>query len=247
MLINKAAGYIISIEFREFFSLKPEAVFIQPIIGITPATDETRYTLNKAYTGSVTQEGGIPLIIPYQDFTKGFKKAAASFDGIILTGGGDIHSSYFNQELHPKANTIYPYRDEFEIKLCRFALNEGIPLLCICRGMQVLNVALGGGLIQHIEGHSQDVPREQASHKVYIAPETMLYKVYGPELSVNSLHHQAVGEIGNGLKVSAVSEDGVTEALEGTGGSFCMGVQWHPEAVDLGNKIFKLFIESLGR
>lgn len=224
------------------------AILIQPVIGITPATDEIRYMLNKAYTGSVTEEGGMPVIIPYQDFTDSLLKLVMHLDGIVLTGGGDIHSKYLNQALHPKANTIYPERDEFEIELCRFALKEGIPLLCICRGQQVLNVAAGGSIIQHIEGHSQDTPRNLPSHTVNIIPGTELYKIYGSDtLDVNSIHHQAVGEMGVGLIKSAVSMDGVTEAIEGTGESFCLGVQWHPEALGSGKKIFEYFLKVCGK
>ncbi|MDR1688589.1 MAG: gamma-glutamyl-gamma-aminobutyrate hydrolase family protein [Clostridiales bacterium] len=211
---------------------------------MTPAFSENRYTLNSAYTSCITNEGGIPLIIPYQEFTDAAQKIISGLDGVILSGGGDIHASFFRQKLHPQANAVYPERDKFEIKLCRFCIAHRIPLFCICRGLQVLNVALGGDIIQHIDGHSQKEPREFPSHlvSVYAGALRDIYK--SGEIYVNSLHHQAAGKIGEGLEICAVSKDGVTEALEYTKGTLAIGVQWHPEVLRGGRALFEFFIKK---
>lgn len=162
-------------------------------------------------------------------------------DALILTGGGDIDPALFGEEKHPSFKEAEPGRDAAEIALVLQALATGLPLLAICRGVQVLNVALGGSLIQDIPSqlpmalnHRVPTPPDAQAHAVHVSAGTRLASLLGlgPEggqVSVNSRHHQAPNRIGEGLIVSALAEDAVVEALELGDHPFCVGVQWHPE------------------
>ena len=203
---------------------------MKPLIAITPATDDKKFSVSHAYCDMVEAAGGVPLILPYakgSDIACGLSLA----DGLILSGGGDIHSRYLDEPLHPKASGIFEARDTYEIALCQMALARDMPIFGICRGMQILNVALGGGIFQHIEGHSFPEQRGEGVHAVTVAPHSHLYRVvYKTEIHVNSVHHQAVSRLGDGLVVSAAA-GGVVEAIELPGKNFVLGVQWHPEAL----------------
>jgi len=160
-------------------------------------------------------------------------------DGLVLTGGGDIDPARFGQARHPRVDDVSAARDELELGLTRRAVDENVPLLAICRGIQVLNVALGGTLVQDIPGerpgpiaHSQSEPRQQPTHAVKVMGEgTRLGRVLGAlELDVNSMHHQAIDRLGAGLREVAWAPDGIIEGVEMSGDDrFVLGVQWHPE------------------
>lgn len=217
-----------------------------PLIGITPdITTEsahhgltTRLLLNLDYAEAIAQAGGIPLVLapvlPPAHFLD-------SLDGILLTGGGDIAPHRYGASvIHPATYGISDQRDEFEIALVRAALAADIPLLAICRGMQILNVALGGTLIQHIPdairgalNHRQQelgIPSGEPAHPVIIQPDSLLARTVGTtHLMVNSYHHQAVAELAPPLLPTATAPDGVIEAAEVPQATFVLAVQWHPE------------------
>ena len=191
---------------------------------------------------AVTSNDEIPFLISYETPAE---KILAAADGIILTGGGDIDPGYFGEALDPRADLVLPIRDAYEIELCRKAYALDKPVLAVCRGVQVLNVALGGSLFQHIDNHSFPEIRDRIIHDVRIFKDTRLFAALGVETAgVNSIHHQAVNRVADGLRVSALSPDGVIEALEAPDKTFILGVQWHPEALlasALHNTIFKEF------
>lgn len=163
--------------------------------------------------------------------------AIDALNGVLFTGGGDIDPSRYGQAAHPKLGEVDYARDEFELRLVRVAVGRGLPLLGICRGAQVLGVALGGSLVQDIDTDVEDAkkhlagPRGKASHHwIEIAPGSRLSQIMGARRArVNSSHHQANGRLGSGVRTVAWSGDGVIEGIELEGESFVLGVQWHPE------------------
>ena len=219
-----------------------------PIIGITPSfTEQGKYSLNPNYVSAITVHGATPLILPYEPGS--IKTYLRIVSGVVITGGGDIDSRFWGEVRHEKAGTPVAARDEFELALCREAVAAGVPLLGICRGAQILNVALGGSLIQHIDGHDHP-DRFAIAHTIEIAPNSKLRSIIGQtELGVNSIHHQCVGaRLGEGVSISAVSPDGIVEAVEVASKRFTLGVQWHPEelaaAYPLHAAIFRAFVEA---
>lgn len=174
-----------------------------------------------------------------------------SLDGLVLAGGTDINPARYGQRRVPETDLPDDQRDQVETRLLQDALAQGIPVLAICRGMQLFNVVHGGTLIQHLSGGSHQMKqRDAVAHTVRVAPGTRLASILGPgEQGVNSRHHQAVDRPGNGLIVSAAAPDGVIEALEKPGESFAVAVQWHPEDRILASagdrKLFEAFAEAL--
>lgn len=214
----------------------------RPIIGITGNYDSGKCTLLEGYYRSVLEAGGTPLIIPSFDDTDALTSLLDHVDALILSGGGDINPLYLGEEPIPELGSINPARDWQELMLVRLAANRQIPILGICRGIQVMTAALGGKLYQDIYKqagatlkHSQDTDRHIATHSVRIASSSMLAKIFGStNLHVNSFHHQAVQEAAPGFAVTAVSPDGLIEAVESTQHKSMLGVQWHPECMILG-------------
>lgn len=214
----------------------------RPIIGITGNYDAGKCTLLEGYYRSVLEAGGMPLIIPPTDDTDAMVSLLDRVDALILSGGGDINPLYLGEEPLRELSSVNPARDWHELMLVRLAANRQIPILGICRGIQVMTAALGGKLYQDIYKeaaatlkHSQDTERHVATHTVRIAPESRLHGLFGTEvLPVNSFHHQAVKEAAPGFAVSALSPDGLIEAVESTEHKSMIGVQWHPECMILG-------------
>ena len=205
---------------------------MKPIIGVVSGMDDEseRYRTPKYYESAVEHAGGIPVMIPYvRDENIG--EILGMIRGIIFSGGGDIHSKYYNEALDPRAASVVPVRDEFEISLFRKVIEIDMPCLGICRGNQLLNVALGGGLIQHISGHKG--AKISPAHDVNITEGSLLHRIYKKNtLSVNSEHHQAVSSVlGENVIIAAATADGIIESIEVTGKSFILGVQWHPEVL----------------
>lgn len=221
---------------------------MKPVIGISPSasTDELshatfyRFSLASTYTEAVRRAGGIPVLIPpyVDDLTEHFE----FIDALILSGGGDIDPALFNEtEVHPKTNRIDSNRDSHEIAAYNEARKRDLPTLCICRGIQVMNVAAGGDIVQHIPdavsadvGHRQHElgkKQDETSHPVDIATEPNLLRrlIDRDRFEVNSYHHQSVGSPAESLEVVATAEDGVIEALWDPTMRFGLGVQWHPE------------------
>jgi putative glutamine amidotransferase len=199
---------------------------VKPVIGITPCSSLADYV------ESVKQAGAEPLVLSNDDDPR---KVLERVDGILLTGGLDVDPAQYNALPHPTTETA-PERDRFEIPLSREAVKHDVPLFAICRGVQVLNVAEGGTLVQDIPSaittelqHSITQPKNQIAHDVSVTPDTKLAAVVAPVCPVNSRHHQAVGKVAPAFVVSAVSPDGVVEAIEKPDATFCVGVQWHPE------------------
>lgn len=182
-----------------------------------------------------------------------------AIDGLVLTGGTDVNPARYGEARAPKSDDPDDPRDEFEISLIEQVLSEGLPILAICRGIQSLNVALGGSLIQHLPTTARhrvrnpdDAPgRHAAAHSVNVAPGSRLASILGGEgeFPVNSRHHQAVGRVADALVVSGLADDGVIEAVEMPGDAFVVAVQWHPEdrvLVSAGDrKLFQAFADAM--
>ena len=209
-----------------------------PVIGITGNFSDGNLSLAPGYYASILKAGCIPFIIPPFDDDNILINTLDNIDGLLLTGGGDINPLFLKEEPVKELHSINPYRDRQELLLARLAANRQIPVLGICRGIQVMNAALGGSLYQDIysqeEGklikHSQDLDRAYASHTVRIEEDSLLAKIMGQTtLPVNSFHHQAVREPAPGFRVSARATDGIIEAIESKEYKSMLGVQWHPE------------------
>lgn len=215
---------------------------IKPIIGITPSIENDILKLNQSYCAILHRLNAVCIILNYFENISDIIKI---LDGILLSGGGDICEKFLNEKLHKEANNIYPIRDEFEISLCKQAYKINIPVLGICRGMQILSIADGGSINQHILGHNQSEARNVTTHDVIVDKKSKLFSIVNNEIiPVNSFHHQVVNRVGKNTSISAYSEDGFIEAIENNEQSFRIGVQWHPEA--LYNKFlehFKIFDE----
>jgi putative glutamine amidotransferase len=189
------------------------------------------------YVESVTRAGAEPLVLSNGDDPRAVLNRV---DGLLLTGGLDVDPALYGEAPHPTTEPA-PERDRFEVPLSKAAVERGVPVLAICRGVQVLNVAAGGTLVQDIPSavrsdlaHSVDVPKDKIAHEVRVTAGSRLAAALGPgtpldTCSVNSRHHQAIGRIAPQFVMSAVSPDGVIEAIERPDAPFCLGVQWHPE------------------
>jgi putative glutamine amidotransferase len=214
----------------------------RPAIGVTieNARQEPEvFRLREDYVRSVETAGGLPLVL-----APGRPEDAAEVlgrvDALLLTGGADLDPKYYGEAPHPKLGPTFEERDAFELALVREALRRDLPLLAICRGQQVLNVAMGGTLVQDIPSqlpgagaHDPDVERWETCHEVEILPGTRLREILGTErVAVNSFHHQSIKGLGGDLVLSARSPDGVVEGIELPRGTrrFVVGVQWHPES-----------------
>jgi putative glutamine amidotransferase len=205
----------------------------QPVIGVT------RCNRMDDYVTSVEHAGGRVRVLETGESPR---RVIGEIDGLLLTGGGDIDPVFYGQDRHPSVEDAEPGRDEFEIDLARRAVAANLPLLAICRGTQVLNVAAGGSLVQDIPSsqpagleHSVQTPRDARAHDVRISAGSRLERALGAAVNpvrscqVNSRHHQSVERLGEGLVATAAAADGVIEAIERPDAAFCVGVQWHPE------------------
>jgi putative glutamine amidotransferase len=213
-----------------------------PIIGVTTSAERTdkgvlRAFLNASYIRAIERAGGVPLLLtPYHSPES---LARLHVDGLLLTGGGDIDPARFGEARHAKTDLVSAERDALELeRVTRQAIDTGLPLLAICRGLQVLNVALNGTLHQHVPevfgdgvSHSQAGARSDRTHDVTVEPGTLLAELTrGDRLRVNSFHHQAIKDLGNGLAPVARAAVEVIEAVELPGArGFVLAVQWHPE------------------
>ncbi len=216
----------------------------QPIIGITADSEEPGgyskypwYALRQNYCSAVREAGGVPVVLPHE--LSLVAEYAKMIDGIVVSGGNfDVDPKLFGADERHSKVTLKEGRTDFELAITRAMLDANKPILGICGGQQLLAVALGGTLIQHIPdevdnplAHEQPNPRHQAGHDVTVKEGTVLHKAVGGEtnLPVNSAHHQAVKSMPKELMVDAVAPDGVIEGVEDPTRKFCVGVQWHPE------------------
>ena len=214
---------------------------MRPLIGIPAGrpdpTQEAPYATGPDYVHAVTAAGGLPVLLPASEAPECAEEALARLDGLLLSGGGDVDPALYGEAPLPALGGQEPDRDRWEIALARTALAAGVPVLGICRGIQVLNVAAGGTLVQDLPSqrpesmqHAQKAPRWYPSHRIVIARETRLAQLLQVEsIRVNSFHHQALAQVAPGWRVSAHSDDGVVEAIELPGHPFAVGVQFHAE------------------
>ena len=222
-----------------------------PIIGVTATLKEdaelaaTRplgafVRADLDYVAGVAGAGGVPVVLP--PILEAAEEMARGIDGLLLTGGSDLHPSYYGEEPLPELDVTLPARDAFEMEILGHAFQRGVPVFGICRGMQVLNVALGGTLYQdlasQIEGnsiaHRQQMPKWQWTHEVEVDAASKVAKIVQvTDLRVNSYHHQAIKGLADGLVAAASASDGVIEAVESRDLSerWLIGVQWHAEAM----------------
>jgi putative glutamine amidotransferase len=198
------------------------------------------------YVKAVEQAGGRALLVP--PAADGIDETLDALDGLIFSGGADLDPRLYGQELHPETSGVTEERDRFELALLEGALERDMPVLAICRGSQVLNVARGGDLVQHLpdvvgdEKHNH-TPGTFADHDVTVEEGTRLGELLDGRAPVKSHHHQGFGRLGEGLKVSAYAEDGTVEAVEDPDRRFALGVLWHPEAGD-DRKLFEELVRE---
>ncbi len=212
---------------------------MNPLIGITCSIDEQaeRLQLNAAYLEAIEAAGGVPVLLAGGRETA--LEVIARLDGILFTGGVDLDPAYFGEDPLPGLGEVSPRRDTFEVELCRAAHRLGVPSLGICRGCQLMAIALGGDVYQDIPSqrpqslqHAQHGPRFHKSHGVAVTPGSRLAQIAGLDgLRVNSFHHQSVRRLPLGASVCAVAPDGVVEAFEDPSHPFWLAVQWHPEGL----------------
>lgn len=232
---------------------------MKPIIGITSYEEDLKghHNINNAYIDAVYDAGGVPVIIPTITKEEDYDIYLNILDGIIFSGGIDVSPLEYNENPLKEINRISSRRDRYEINLFKKAFEREIPILGICRGAQMANVALGGSLYQDINsqlpnalGHSpRSIARDEFFHSIDIKEDSRLFKILGKsKVFVNSYHHQAVKDLGENLRVTALSEDGIIEAIEAEDNRFFIGLQFHPEGLQKRYRefleIFKALIEE---
>lgn len=234
-----------------------------PIIGITTnqstnANGQPTVMLMQSYINAVIQAGGVPVLIPSLIAEDGWDAVYSRLDGILFSGGGDIALEFSPGEPHPRIDGVDVARDAIELKMIQAAASDGKPFLGICRGCQVMNVALGGTLYTHIPDQfpnalDHDYPgnmRRVLAHQVRLEEGTRIAEIIGePFLRVNSLHHQGLKDIPPSLRVASRAPDGLVEAIELPDHPFGMAVQWHPEWLtdqESTRNLFRKFVEAAG-
>lgn len=211
------------------------------------------------YLESIIAAGGVPLLVPVVDDEPTARRLFSLADGVMFPGGEDVEPRRYGEDPHPKLGAVDPDRDDLELKLARWAVDSGKPILGICRGIQLLNIAMGGSLFQDIGAQVPTAPDhgmsswEELKHDLEISPGSRLAGILGVErIMVNSLHHQAIKQVGKGLRVVGRTPDGLIEAVEGEGEKFVVGVQCHPEtlwqkAEPRWRRLFDTFVEAAER
>lgn len=241
---------------------------MRPVIGITPdfhpghrkgfrSRGESTYFIRARYVDAVQDLGGVPLILPATQEAKLRKGMLSRIDGLLITGSGpDLNPRLYGERQTARFKIMSAERSEFELCLAREAIREGCPILGICGGLQLLNVALGGSLIQDIETavpralpHQQEETATRVSHRVRITPGTRLHRILRSDtIRVNSSHHQAPKGVAPGLMVNAMAPDGIIEGLESAEPCFVIGIQWHPEYLyrrnEASRRLFKAFLKE---
>jgi putative glutamine amidotransferase len=234
-----------------------------PLIGVPCMTIQTegyspRLGMSRSYVSALLKAGAAPLLIPHMADEAALRAAYERLDGLLLPGGGDIDPVHYGESRHEKCNEPSAERDATELALARWAIEGGKPLLGICRGVQVLNVALGGSLFQDIQAQIADAerhdwypnyPRDRLSHTVSVSPDVRLARITGTTtLPVNSLHHQSVKDVAPSLIVTGRSPDEIIEAVEAPDHPFAVAVQWHPEELvgndDRAQWLFDALVEA---
>ena len=227
-----------------------------PLILVFASRNEDLTFCSIRYTDALMSFGGIPLIVPMKTDKKYLKQLCETADGFLFAGGVDLDPALYGEDKYNDTVEIDAVRDELELTAMEYVFKTDKPVLGICRGIQSVNVGLGGTLWQDIPAqigdavcHKQTNPGTEPTHRVTIKPKTKLHGITGADtVWTNSFHHQAVKKPGRDLIISAVSDDGIIEALEGKGNRFLMLVQWHPEFTATTDKtseaIFRAFVEE---
>lgn len=235
---------------------------MRPVIGISTnflTVDKGKFLgmeriyVNKDYIDAIVKAGGTPLLLPPVESVETIRQYIRLCDGFLLSGGGDINPILYHETPHPKLEEFHSSLDLSQWLLTEEILKTDKPLLAICRGIQLLNVVQGGTLWQDISAidhpvmlHSQYGPRSDIFHWVNLEQDSILGKLYGKKLEVNSFHHQCLNTLGKELKITAIAPDGIIEAVEMPSHSFVLGVQWHPEMLlNTSNKMLPLFKEMI--
>jgi len=227
---------------------------MKPVVGITTYVVHARFgdweeetaLVPADYVRAVERAGGRPLLVPPSE--DAVEETLDALDGVIFSGGSDLDPDTYGQEPHPATKGVVPERDRAELALLEAALARDMPVLAVCRGSQVLNVALGGDLVQHLTevvGHEEHrhTPGAFAEHDVSVETETRLGSLLGDQAPVKSHHHQGFGRLGAGLRQAARADDGTIEAVEDPSRRFALGVLWHPEAGE-DMRLFEALVEE---
>ncbi|MEK6273774.1 MAG: gamma-glutamyl-gamma-aminobutyrate hydrolase family protein [Actinomycetota bacterium] len=213
---------------------------MRPVIGITSYAEEVTWgawveaaaLVPLSYVHAIERAGGRPLVVPPSEDS--IEETLVALDGIVFSGGSDLDPAHYGADPHPETDVAREVRDRAELALLKAALERDMPVLAVCRGSQVLNVARGGDLIQHLpeivghEGHRR-MPGDWSDHDVRLERESRVGSMLGDRAPVKSHHHQGFGKIGKGLHESGWADDGTVEALEDPAKRFAVGVLWHPE------------------
>jgi len=222
----------------------------KPIIGITTDIKNGNFEIEEKYSHAIANAGGIPLLIPSMpQNTSLIKETVERIDGLLLPGSRDMDPKYYNQVPHPKLRPMSLERTEMEFSVLEHSVDRELPVFGICGGMQLMNVFFGGSLYQDIDSFILDALAHEkgALHDVSIDKDSKLFEIIEKDqVTVKSYHHQAVHEIGNGLKSCARSGDNIVEGIESTNKNYVLGIQWHPELEDgeISSRIFKSFIDE---
>lgn len=213
---------------------------MKPVVGITSYAEEVTWgawveeaaLVPLSYVRAIERAGGRPLVVPPSE--DAIEETLSVLDGILFSGGSDLDPALYDAEAHPETQGVHEARDRAEMTLLTAALERDMPVLAVCRGSQVLNVARGGDLVQHLPevlGHEEHkhTPGEYSDHDVTLEPGTRVGGILGDRAPVKSHHHQGFGRIGEGLREAGYAEDGTVEALEDPSKRFAVGVLWHPE------------------
>lgn len=236
---------------------------MKPLIGIVAYSQiyeayaweyDVSYAMNSV---GIERAGGLPILIPARLSSESLRAIFEKLDGLLLPGGGDIDPRHYDAERHEKTAGVDNVRDTCEIQLARWAMAVDMPTFGICRGIQLLNVALGGTLHQDVpsqlngdvyHNHPLTSPRNELAHPVQIMPDSLLADIIKqPVVQVNSLHHQGVNQLAESVRVVATAADGLVEAIELPDKKFALAVQWHPEdllQVEVMQKLFDAFVEA---
>lgn len=236
---------------------------MRPVIGITTnvLNEETSFQINRTFSDALIAAGALPILLPATTDPRLIAQYARQIDGLLLSGGEDVAPENFGETQSWHSGSVCPFRDTFEMLMCREVLKSFTkPIFGVCRGLQVLNVALGGSLYQDLQtafpgptlAHRQKQLSRYCSHDAAVVKASLLSHIAGGAdvIRVNSLHHQAVNKPGMGMLVSATAPDGVIEAAELPGHPFCLGVQWHPERLwdqpgcEVHRKLFDTFVQA---
>lgn len=218
----------------------------RPLIGVPTGREKSQrffglplYIMNQTYVRTLENLGALPVMIPLQMSEATLRGIFERLDGLLLPGGEDIDPANYNEERHPQLGSTDRERDRTEMLMTRWAIEEGMPVLGVCRGVQVINVVCGGTLFQDLTSQRPDLnkhdyfppsfERFRISHQVRIEPDSRLAQALGAVHEVNSMHHQGIKELGRGVRVVGIADDGLAEAVEVPELPFVVGVQWHPE------------------